>query len=125
MARVAGYGGQVNIGGAILGIREWSLDYVAAAIDSSGYDGGQPKTFMVGQTEFSGSFGGPKNQAPLALTIGAAVTFILYEVAADATRRWEGDGFITSVRPVSSVDGIVMYSYDFQGSGALAAVPTA
>lgn len=123
MARVAGYQGQVNIGGAILGIREWSIDYVAAALDSSGYDGGQPKTFEVGQTEWSGSFSGPKNQAPE--TIGAAVTFIFYEIAADATRRWEGDGFITSVRPVSTVDGIVIYSYDFQGSGAIANFPTA
>ena len=123
MARVAGYQGQVNIGGAILGIREWSLDYVAAAIDSSGYDGGQPKTFTVGQTEWSGSFGGPKNQAPEA--IGALVTFNFYEIAADGTRVWTGDGYITSVRPVSTVDGIVVYSYDLQGTGALAVVPTA
>ena len=123
MARVAGYGGQVNIAGAILGIKEWSIDYSVAAIDSSGYDTAQDKTFMAGQKEWSGSFSGPKNQAPEA--IGVGVTFIFYEIAADATRRWEGDGFITSIKPASSVDGIVMYAYDFQGSGALAAVPTA
>jgi len=123
MARVAGYQGQVNIGGAILGTREWSLDEVVAAVDSSGYDSGQPKTFVACQTEWAGSFSGPKNQRPEA--IGLPVTFIFYEIAADATRRWEGGGFITSCRPVSTVDGIVMYSYDFQGSGAIAAHPTA
>ena len=123
MARVAGYQGQVNIGGAVDGIREWTIDYVAAAIDSSGYDSGRPKRFEAGQTEWSGSFSGPKNQAPEG--IGAAVTFIFYEIAADATRRWEGDGFITSVGGTSVVDGIVMYSYTFQGSGAFAVTPTA
>jgi len=123
MPRVVGYGGQVQAPGAIAGIREWSIDYVAAALDDSGYDTGQDKTFIIGQREWSGSFGGFKNQAPI--VPGTAIRFIFYETAADATRRWEGDGFTTSVRAASVVDGIVTYSYDFQGSGTLVAIPTA
>lgn len=123
MPRVVGYGGQVQAPGAIAGIREWSIDYVAATVDTSGYDTGQDKAFLVGQKEWSGSFSGLKNQAPLAC--GAAIRFIFYETAADATRRWEGDGFITSVRAASVVDGVVTYAYDFQGTAALVAVPTA
>lgn len=121
MPRVVGYGGDLLAPAAIPGIREWSIDYVATAIDDSGYDGGQDKTFIIGQKEWSGSFGGPKNQAPLAL--GTSITFEFQESAV-GTQKWVGDAFITNIRPTSSVDGIVMYSYDFQGSGALATLPT-
>jgi len=123
MARVVGYGGQVQAPGAIAGIREWSIDYVAATPETSGYDTGQDKTFLVGQREWSGSFGGLKNQAPL--VCGAAIRFKFYEIAADATRLWEGDGFITSVRAASVVDGVVTYAYDFQGTATLVNTPTA
>ena len=67
MARLAGHGGDVLAPGIIAGVREWSIDYAAAATDSSGFDGGQPKEFIVGQTEWSGSFSGFKDGAPLAI----------------------------------------------------------
>ena len=120
MARVAGYGGDVLAPGAIVGIREWSIDYVAAALDSSGYDGGQDKTFIVGQKEWSGSFSGFKDGAPLA--IGTLIAFEFQESGV-VTQKWTGSGYITNIRPASSVDGIVVYGYDFQGTGALV-VPT-
>lgn len=124
MARVAGYGGQVNVGGDVLGMREWSIDYVAAALDSSGYDGGQDKTFTVGQREWSGSFNGFKNQAPL--VVGAIVGAAEFEeVDGDATRKWVGPIIITGIRVASVVDGVVQYGYDFQGNGAIATFPTA
>ena len=124
MARVAGYGGQVDVGGNVLGIREWSIDYVAAALDSSDYTGGQDKTFTVGQREWSGSFNGLKNQAPLVVgSLHAAAAF--EEVDGDATRKWVGPIIITACRAASVVDGLVTYAYDFQGNGAIATFPTA
>lgn len=121
MARVAGHTGDVHAPGAIVGIREWSIDYVAAALDSSGYDGGQDKTFIIGQKEWSGSFSGFKDGAPIG--IGASITFEFQESAV-ATQKWVGDGYITNIRPASAVDGIVTYGYDFQGTGPLATLPT-
>ena len=125
MARVIGYGGSLWWNAAnIVGIREWSMDYVVTPVDTSGYDSGQDKEFLAGQREWSGTFAGPKNQAPLPIA-GAIVVVILYETNADATRKWEGNAFITGIHPTSAIDGIVQYSYDFQGTGTIATVPTA
>ncbi len=116
MARVTGYGGSVRAPGAIVGVREWNLDYVAAALDSSGYDGGQPKTFIIGQTEWSGSFSGFKDGAPLAIGTVLAFEFRESDVA---SQLWTGNGYITNIRPASAVDGVVTYGYDFQGTAVL------
>lgn len=122
MARVVGYGGEVTIGASpIAGIKAWSLDDVANVADTSGFDTDQPKTFLATQTEWSGSFDGFKDGAPLAK--GAVVAVELKE-SATATQKWTGDVIITGRRPVGSVDGMIMYSYDFQGTGALTAPTT-
>lgn len=121
MARVVGYGGALHAPGAIVGVREWSIDYVAAALDTSGYDGGQDKTFLPGQKEWSGSFSGFKDGAPLA--IGTLITAELRESAV-VTQKWVGDLYITRVGAASAVDGVVTYAYDFQGTGPLATIPT-
>jgi len=120
VARVAGYGGDLLAPGIIAGVREWSIDYAAAALDSSGYDGGQPKAFITGQTEWSGSFNGFKDGAPLA--IGTELAGQFHESGV-ATQKWTGTILITNIRPASAVDGIVLYGYDFQGTGVLV-VPT-
>ena len=122
MARLAGHAGDVYIAAAqVAGIREWSIDYAAAPLDSSGFDGGQPKTFIIGQTEWSGSFDGFKDGAPLA--IGSSVSAEFQE-SATATQKWTGNLFITNIAPGTAVDGIVSYSYSFQGTGSLT-VPSA
>lgn len=121
MARLAGYGGALHAPGAIVGIREWSIDYTAAPLDSSDYVGGQDKTFIIGQREWSGSFNGHKDGAPLAIGTVLAAEF---RESAVATQKWTGNIFITTISPSSSVDGIVTYNYSFQGTGALT-VPTA
>jgi len=121
MARLAGYGGALHAPGAIVGIREWSIDYVAAALDSSGFDGGQDKAFTIGQREWSGSFSGFKDGAPLAIGTVLAAEF---QESATGTQKWTGNIYITNIAPASSVDGLVLYNYSFQGTGALT-VPTA
>ncbi|KKN03672.1 hypothetical protein LCGC14_1105350 [marine sediment metagenome] len=120
MARVAGYGGDLLAPGIIAGVREWSIDYVANTGDSSGFDGGQPKTFVVCQMGWSGSFNGFKDGAPLAVGTILAAEF---QESAVATQKWTGNIIITNIRPAAAVDGIVAYGYDFQGTGVLV-VPT-
>ncbi len=120
MARVAGYGGELLAPGIIAGIREWAIDDVANAIDSSGFDGGQPKTFVVAQTEWSGTFNGFKDGAPLAIGTELAAEF---QESGVATQKWTGTIIITNIGGASAVDGLVLYAYTFQGTGALV-VPT-
>jgi len=123
MARIAGYGGDVYVASAqVAGIKEWSIDDANNALESSGYDGGQDKTFIPGQNQWSGSFNGYKDGAPLAK--GAVVALSLREVDGTATTYWTGNCIITGRSGGSSVDGIVTYNYSFQGTGALTA-PTA
>ena len=116
MPRVAGWGGDLLAPGIIAGVREWSIDYAAAALDSSGFDGGQPKTFIVGQSEWSGSFNGFKDGAPLAI---GAILAAEFQESAVATQKWTGNIYITNIRPGAVIDGIVTYGYDFQGTAAL------
>ena len=117
MARLAGHAGDVYIAAAqVAGIKEWSLDYAATALDSSGFDGGQAKEFIIGQTEWSGSFDGFKDGAPLA--IGSSVSAEFQE-SATVTQKWTGTVYITDITPGTAVDGIVTYGYSFQGTGAL------
>jgi hypothetical protein len=121
MGRLVGYGGQVDCPGAIAGVRAWSIDYVANVEDTSGYDTDQPKTFLPTQTEWSGTFEGFKDGAPLAIGTVLAAEF---KESATATQKWTGNIYITAIRPSSSVSGMTMYSYDFQGTSTLT-VPTA
>lgn len=121
MARTAGYGGDLYMSSAssqvqVAGIRAWNIDYTVDALESSGFDGGQNKTFIAGQKQWSGSFEGFKDGAPLA--IGAIVAAEFRE-SATATQKWTGNVILTGLRPAASVDGIVTYAYDFQGTAAL------
>lgn len=120
MARVAGYGGDLLAPGIIAGVREWSIDYVANTGDTSGFDGGQPKTFKTLQTEWSGSFSGFKDGAPLAIGAELAAQF---QESAVATQKWTGTIIITDIGGANAVDGLVLYTYTFQGTGVLV-VPT-
>lgn len=108
-------------GRSVAGIRAWSIDYVANIQDTTSFQDGQAKVFSVLQTEWSGSFEGFKDGAPLA--IGSIYGIELRE-SSTATQQWRGTILITNARPVSSVDGMVTYAYDFQGIHELE-VPTA
>lgn len=121
MARVAGHGGDLLAPGIIAGIREWSIDYAAAALDTSGYDGGQDKTFIAGMREWSGSFNGLKDGAPLAIGTILAAEF---QESGVGTQKWTGNIYITNIGAASSVDGLVVYNYTFQGTGVFASLPT-
>ena len=107
---------EISVGAEVVGIREWSLDVAAGVQDTSAFSDGQNKVFTVTQKEWSGSFNGFKDGAPLA--IGTVVALELQE-SATATQMWRGSAIITNLRPASSVDGVVGYSYDFQGIHAL------
>ena len=118
MARIAGYGGDCYIAAAqVAGIKEWTIDDVNNPLESSGFDTGQDKAFLGGQNEWSGSFSGFKDGAPLAK--GSVVAISLREVDGTSTTYWTGNVIINGRSGGAAVDGLITYNYTFQGTGAL------
>ncbi len=115
MARLAGYGGSVSAPAGVNGIKSWTVDYHFDALDGTGFDSSARKVFTPGISEWSGSFEGFKNQAPL--TIGTEIALELLESAV-GTQKHTGQAIITDFHGTTSVDGLVAYSYDFQGTAA-------
>jgi len=122
MAHIAGTAGQVNATGAgaateTVGIKSWTLDYTIDTLETTDFDDAGIRSYIVGCSGWSGSFEGYKMTTPIGLA-GAAITIGLLE-SQTANQIWTGSAYITGIHPSTSFDGIVSYSYDFQGTGAL------
>ena len=115
MSHIAGKAGQVDTGSAVIGIKTWKLDYKVDMLETTDFADAGVKTFVAGCSDWSGSFEGYKDGVPQ--TIGASITLKLYEVAAGS--YWTGTAFITGVSSSAAHDGVVTYSYTFQGTGVL------
>jgi|GEM_PF-1600945 len=98
------------------GIKSWTLDYTADTLDATDFDDAGVKAYIIGSSGWSGSFEGYKETTPLG--IGSEVYLTLGE-STTAYQNWIGKVIITACHPSTSHDGIVTYSYDFQGTGAL------
>ena len=117
MAHLSGKAGYVQSPNTVAGIKSWTLDYTVDTLDATDFDDAGVRAYIVGCSGWSGSFEGFKDTTPLPLA-GAAVTVKLYE-SQTANQFWTGSAFVTGIHINSSHDGIVTYSYDFQGTGAL------
>ena len=98
------------------GIKSWTLDYTADTLDATDFDDAGIRAHIIGQSGWSGSFEGYKDTTPL--SIGSEVYLVLGE-STTAYQNWIGKVIITACHPTTSYEGIVTYSYDFQGTGAL------
>jgi hypothetical protein len=100
----------------VAGIKSWSLDYTVDMLDTTDFGDSGVRTFIPGASTWSGTFEGYKDGVPL--SIGSQYGIELAE-SATATQTWAGNVIITAVHPTTSFDGIVSYSYNFQGTEAL------
>lgn len=123
MAHIAGKSGAVFIGTAGDGdeaevgdCKSWSLDYTVDALETTDFEDDGVRSYVPGCSGWSGSFDQVKDGVPEG--IGTLIKLQLKE-SDTADQLWEGDAIITGVHPSTSFDGIVTYTYDFQGSGAL------
>ena len=114
---ISGKAGQVDAASEVLGVKSWTLDYTSDPLDVTDFDDAGVKAYVIGGSGWSGSFEGFKDTTPLPLA-GAAVTIKLYE-SQTANQFWTGSAFVTGIHINTAHDGIVTYSYDFQGTGAL------
>ena len=112
----SGKAGYVSTATAVSGIKSWTLDYTVDPLDVTDFASGGGKEYIMGVYGWNGSFEGYKDGVPQTLATTTAVTLKLYE---DATYFWTGSAYITGVHASTAFDGIVSYSYDYQGTGAL------
>lgn len=122
MTRYSGHAGAANVAAAdVTGIKSWSLDWTFETHETTGFDSSGHKAFIPGLDSWSGSFEGYKNGAPL--TIGTEVALVLEETQT-ASQKFNGQAIITGLSVNAAVDGVVTYSYTFQGTGALTLATT-
>lgn len=100
----------------IAGIKSWTLDQSAEVTDVTGFDSSGHRQFTPTLKSWSGSFEGYKDGVPL--TIGSLVGLELRE-SQTATQQFRGNAYITGLHASVAVDGVVIYSYDFQGTDSL------
>ena len=104
----------------VAGIKSWTLDYTVDMLDTTDFADGaatnNARTFIPGLARWSGTFEGVKDGAPL--TIFSQVGLELAE-SATVTQMWLGNVVIMGIHPNVAADGLVTYTYDYQGVGAL------
>jgi len=117
MGQLSGKAGEVQVAAATVnGIKSWTIDYVADALETTDFGDSGTKTYIAGLSGWSGSFEGFKDGAPT--TIGGIIALIL-SVSATATQDYTGQAILTGSHETISVDGIVGIAYDFQGTSTL------
>lgn len=120
MAETVGKTAAVRTGTAlVVGIRAWTLDFTADALETTDFGDSGHKTFLAGLDGWSGSFEGFGQPGwSLAAVVGTTYAGSFY-VDNSAGSCYSGSIIITGSHPATAVDGQSVISYDFQGTGVL------
>jgi len=133
MARLSGKAGKVwfdiDSGGTFgvdeftLGVTKWSITDEADVLETTGMDDAGTAAYIGGVTRFSGSItclwdDTADKVQPNDLAPGLLIKCKLEGVAAGQP-AYSGDVVIKSVQPEVTVDGVVTYTLDVQGTGTL------
>ena len=122
MAHLAGKSGDVLTGGSTVGdVKSWTLDYIVDALETTDMDDDGVRNYIAGCSGWSGTFEVVKDGQPE--TLGTLVTLSLKE-SETSGQLWYATAantgaLLTGVHVTTSFDGVVTYTYDFQGVGAL------
>ncbi len=123
MSHYSGKAGEVTSPTTVSGIKSWTLDYTLDTQETTDFADSGVKSYVAGCTGWTGSYEGFKDGTAQVLSTGSSIALVLKETQT-ATQQWSGSAFITGIHAAAAVDGVVTYSYDFQGTGVLI-VPTA
>ena len=112
---------------AIASLQSWTWEQAAATIETSAMGPSLAKTFIPGQTSFSGSADALWNDddtsmesIQTALAAGDTTFFIkLYPVGTSAGDFYSGSIVITGFSITSSLNSPIGFSFTFQGTGTL------
>ena len=112
---------------AIASLQSWTLEQAADTIETSSMGTALGKTFIPGQTSFSGSADALWNDDDTSmesiqtgLAAGDTTFFIkLYPVGTSAGDFYSGSIVITGFSITSSLNSPIGFSFTFQGTGVL------
>ena len=112
---------------AIASLQSWTLEQSADTIETTEMGTSLAKTFIPGQTSFSGSAEALWNDddtsqesIQTALSSGDSTFFIkLYPVGTSAGDFYSGSIVITGVSITASLNSPIGFSFSFQGTGTL------
>ena len=112
---------------AIASLQSWTLEQSADTIETSAMGTSLAKSFVPGQTSFSGSAEALWNDddtsmesIQTALSSGDTTFFIkLYPVGTSAGDFYSGSIVITGVSITASLNSPIGFSFSFQGTGTL------
>jgi hypothetical protein len=116
MVKIAGRKGYVDTASTVTGINQWSLDYTVDMLETTDFSASGVAAYLPGVSRWSGSFSGYKDGVPQTLGTVNSITLKLGE---SPTTFWTGAAYISGVHATNNHDGIVSYSYDFQGTAGL------
>lgn len=127
--RLSGKAGSVSLGttpATVVGVTNWSLTYTGEALESTGMDSSGVKTYIPGLTGWSGSCSGHWDTAEAkfvgetpGIRPGAAAATASLLLSATGGNLYSGSAIITSFGVTAAVDGLVDFTIEFQGTGAL------
>lgn len=101
---------------SVAGMRQWTLNYKTGTEEVTDFDSAGKDEFLSTTTGWSGNFDGMKKDVPL--TIGQQVWLSLAE-SDTAGQAWNGQAIIADVEPAVDTKGLVLYKYNFIGTGEL------
>jgi len=112
---------------AIASLQSWTLEQASDAIETSSMGTSLTKTFIPGQTSFSGSAEALWNdddtsmeEIQTALSGGDTTFYVkLYPVGTSAGDYYSGQIIITGVSITASLNSPIGFSFSFQGTGTL------
>jgi hypothetical protein len=101
---------------AVAGIKSWTLDRSIDMLDTTDFGSSGDKEYIAGLKGWAGTFEGLKDGAPLGL--GTTVSLALYESSAGG-QVWSGTAYLNNQTINTPVDGLVSYTYSYQGTGSI------
>ena len=120
MARAIGTTGAVEVpdNTEIGGIKSWTLDITADAVETTGFDSSGVRSYLGTVFGWSGSFEGYKDGVCIVVE-GSSTTIQLSETTPVDEVLWSGAVIITGLTVGHTHDGVCTVNYTFQGTGTL------
>jgi len=117
VARIAGTSGTLSFGAAILALTDWNINTVGDMPDATGMDSTIDE-YVRGLSSWTASCNGHWNTVtpPDPATDILATTTELVTIS-DGVNTYTGQAFMTRCEYTASIDGLVDFSLDFQGTG--------
>lgn len=123
MSKINGNDGSIEVGSNAVGeLKSWSMSETASTKDTTVMND-TDRSYIGGIADRSGQGAGLLDDTDStgqgALVVGSIVTLALYpEGNTSGKPEWTGSAVITAFDRTGEMDGVVEFTFSFQGSGA-------